>query len=376
MYRKLVTIFLVVLNASCDLAPGSSGQFTPEKPKLSDDLLSNMTVLGDVLRSDNPDIYKLLEGENLTAVTKEFGPTVINTQDFPFRSELAVSKVIPWSSWWYPKKEDALFTDSNGRYSSALTKYDRVRSKTFKEEGRSQSSDTAAAYEKRLYNPNAVSWEGLCDAWSLASISKPEPKRPVSIKNITFQVSDLKALLLKTYEAVDDTSLKFYGQKFTGDANGWIYPDIFPDQFHRFLEIQLFQNRQPFIMDHDAGLEVWNTPVFKANYLMDRIPSNPNAVFVRTWLYTAEPTQSQDREFVGTKETVREYNYVLVGTRMSDGSLLINSGYWVKGPDGVDSRRDHPDYLIYIPNPEAVIRKSWNPEIDINLVDRILQQAY
>ena len=194
---------------------------------------------------------------------------------------------------------------------------------------------------------------------------------------MTFGVADLKALLLKSYEAVDDSALKYYGQKFTGDYRGWIFPDIFPDQFHRFLEVQLFGKKKSFIMDHDPGVEVWNVPVYKANFVMSSVPNEPNSIFVRTWLYSAESTQADQKDFVGTIEIVREYDYILQGTRNAAGDLVVTSGYWVQSPDGgVDSRKDHPDYLTLIPDSSKLVQKSWNPEIDVDLVNEILSTSY
>jgi hypothetical protein len=250
---------------------------------------------------------------------------------------------------------------------STLGKYDLV------------NGTKAAEYARGKYDPKAKLWEGLCDAWSLASILSPEPKNPVVVSangtDVEFTVADLKALQLMTYEAVDDSSLKYYGQKFTGNSEGWVYIDIFPEQFHRFLEVELFQNKRPFIMDHDPGVEVWNNPIFKANYTMEKIPNQPNAVFVRTWVYAAEVSPEAQKNFVGTREVVREYNYILTGDLGPDGNLVVKSGYWVIGPDGVDSRKDHPDNLIRV-DPEKIVRKSWNPEIDVKAVDSILERSY
>ena len=103
---------------------------------------------------------------------------------------------------------------------------------------------------------------------------------------------------------------------------------MFPEQFHRFLEVQLFEKKQPFVMDHDAGIQIWNVPVYKANFSMDGVPGNPDAVFVRTWLYSAETSATDARDFVGTKEAVREYNYLLKGKRNDVGQLVVDSGYW------------------------------------------------
>lgn len=193
---------------------------------------------------------------------------------------------------------------------------------------------------------------------------------------ITFDIKDLKGLLLKTFEAVDDKSFKYYGQKFTGQESSWIYPDIFPEQFHRFLEVQLFEKHKTFIMDTDQGTEMWNAPVFKANYVMTEVPNEPNSVFVRTWVYIADSIKTGDKSYVGTKEVIREYNYVLKGYRNNMGELIINIGYWTTGPTGINSRRDHPDFIIVPPEPSQIVRKSWNPEINTDIVDEILSKSF
>jgi hypothetical protein len=208
----------------------------------------------------------------------------------------------------------------------------------------------------------------------------PEPKRPVTIQmgkdRITFSVADLKALLLKTYEAVDDADLKYYGQKFTGGPDGWIYPDIFPNEFHRFLEVFLFDRKQSFVMDHDPGPEVWNVPVYKTNFKMEAVPGNPNAVAVTTWVYYAKVVLPNEKDFVGTKETVRTYHYNLYGFRNENGDLAVTSGEWTVGSDKIDSIKDHPDFITTIRNPLTIKRKSYNPEIEVNLVDEILLKSY
>ncbi|RZA04354.1 MAG: hypothetical protein EOP11_15310, partial [Proteobacteria bacterium] len=176
---------------------------------------------------------------------------------------------------------------------------------------------------------------------------------------------------LKTMEAVPETALKIYGQKFKGDFENWIYPDLFPQELHRFVEVQLFQKKQAFVMDHDAGVEVWNEPVYKANYVMRAVPGRDDAIAVKLFLYSAAPLRKDEKERVGTKEISREYNYTLYGKRDADGNLTVDSGTWEKG-ELVDSRRDHPDYVFSIPNPASIARKSFNPEIDPATVDQIV----
>lgn len=363
MFSKFfITIFALISLVACG-EPNSS-PFTPVPPKPSgvdpDDDARNF---GDYIRD------KTSYDPVLLAVTREYGYTVISTKALPIRSELAQANVKPWSSWWFPKKDPYLFTDSENGL-SPLRKYDMIR------RARDRNAASARIEEQQAYNSNASAWEGLCDAWAIASISMPEPVHPVSFRvegrDVTFNVGDLKALILKTYEAAEDSGLKYYGQKFTGDSQGWIYPDLFPEQFHRFVEMELFKNKRAFVMDHDPGFQVWNVPVYKANYLIEAIPNQPDDVFVRMWVYSATSTESNEKSFVGTKETMREYDYVLSGKRNANGDLVIQSGYWVKGPTGVDSRKDHPDYVIQIANPKALVRKSWNSQIDVKLVDDIL----
>jgi len=386
MKKKITTLAVILSLGSCAQehqvsdVRSVSAQKEPQRAAILDVM--------DIIRSGGPAWLSafqqdlppdVMDDPALTAVTDEYGQSVISMQNLPVRSTVAVGKPKPWSSWWYPKKEDDLFTDRNGYGSATFSKYDAIRAAISDAENKPRPP-AAVDFERKQYNPRAALWEGLCDAWAIAAIVNPEPKKEATVTVgrffVKFSIRDLKGLLLKTFEAVDDTAFKFYGQKFTGNYNGWILPDIFPDQFHRFIEVQLFERQQPFVMDHDPGVEVWNVPVYKANFLMEAIPDDPNAVFVRTWLYSAESSMVTEKDFVGTREAVREYDYILRGTRNALGYLVVESGYWVKGPDGVDSRKDHPDYLIQIPDPSQIRRKSWNPEIDVAVVDRILSGAY
>jgi len=379
MNRILLITFLLIFGlAGC--APKAEDEphssFVPVKPEPPEgmDPYAALGEYADVLRSD-PSVAALFSDSALTAVTREYGPTVISSRAFPYASGVLQASHTPWSSWWYPKKETSLFADSDSAHLSPLSQYDLVRKHRYKKAGR-KAPHAAAVFERKSSNSSALSWEGLCDAWALASIIKPEPTRSVTLRlesgKVTFGVGAQKALLLKTFEGVDDSSLLIHGQKFTGDFDGWLYPDMFPDQFHRFLEIQLGIKKQGFVMDHDPGPQVWNVPVFKANFTVNSIPGQADAVFVRAWVYSAESSPRDKKDFVGTIEATREYDYVLLGVRNAAGDLVVKSGYWVVGPDGLDSRKDHPDYVMGIADPDRLVRKSWNPEIEVDIVDAIL----
>jgi hypothetical protein len=341
--------------------------------------ISDIQFHADILRERDRDLIDAINDPALTAVTKEYGFTVINTNTLPFRSAVTKAHVTPWSSYWFPKKDPRLFDDRKAANAkdfknlSTLTKLDLLQKHL-----KSPITQSASEFERKSFDPNAQTWEGLCDAWALASIFLTEPKRSVTYylrrhdrDAITFDITEIKGLLLKTLEAVPTENFKYYGQKFTGQDKGWIYPDLFPEQFHRLLEVQLFEKRQPFIVDIDQGVEIWNYPAYKANFTMTAIPNEPNAVFVRTWVYFADSLKSYDPNYTGTKEVIREYNYVLQGDRNANGDLIVNLGYWAKGPSGVNSRNDHPDFVVIPPSREQLQRQSWNPGIDIKVIDEI-----
>lgn len=350
----MIQILLSILLLS---APARAGTFTAQEIRDWADYLFTTADIPDELKDPQ-----------LSGVTRDFGPSKVPLAQLPFDSPMALASSTPWSSWWFPQIERDLFDDGLG--TAALEKYDLVRAA---KNGRSG----AAAFEAKSYRPTGPHWEGLCDAWAIAASIFPEPKaaRSVKLSNgslVSFSVGDQKALLLKTLDAVDPASLTRYGQRFTGNADGWIFPDLFPQELHRFVEKQLFERKQMFIMDHDPGVEVWSEPVYKANYRVSAVPGRPDAVFVRLWLYSATTYPSKEqRDKIGLRELVREYDYYLFGKPDGAGNLVVESGVWAKG-ELVDSRRDHPDFVYFVKDPASLARLSRNPEIDPAIVDQIL----
>jgi hypothetical protein len=316
-----------------------------------------------------PDRPEDLDDPALSAVTREFGPAVIPLSKLPIESPLAVASSIPWSSWWFPKIDRDLFDDGIG--TSPLEKYDFVRAAL------TGSPSKAAAFEKARYNEKGPLWEGLCDAWAIAAtlFSEPRASRAITLPSgakVSFSVGDQKALLLKTVDSISAEALKIYGQRFTGNSDGWIFPDLFPQELHRYVEKQLFERHELFVMDHDPGVEVWSEPVYKANYKITAVPGRSDAVFVRLWLYSATSfAQKEQKDKTGIRELAREYDYFLYGKQDGAGNLVVSSGVWAKG-DLVDSRRDHPDFVYAVADRAAVKRNSQNPEIEATIVDQIL----
>lgn len=313
----------------------------------------------------------------LFATTREFGNSVISMKNLPYHSQVAKANQTPWSAWFYPDKDDLLFKDQN----STLAKYDMFRRSKYRKMGK-QPPGSAQLWAKSKFHPELKEWwEGKCDARALAAISRPEPKRPVTFygergESLTFGISDLKALLLMTYEGVEDEELGVYGQKFTGDQRGSVWDDPFPNEFHRFLEVFLFERHQAFMMDYDPSPQVWMVPVYETNHYIEAVPGDPNSVAVTAWLYSAESTTLEQRDDVGMKRGMRTYHYILHGYRNADNDLVVYDGEWAVGSDGIDSQKSHPDFMTVVKNPMTLVRKSNNPEIEIDIVDEILLKAY
>ena len=129
------------------------------KPKPTGiDLMADLRDYADVMRESN-DFNGYLDDPALTAVTREFGQSVITIRQFPYRSGIVVADPKPWSSWWYPKKEDTLFTNVDSHTLAPLVKYDMLRKIRAELTGQTPPN-SAADYEKASYNSNVLPWRG------------------------------------------------------------------------------------------------------------------------------------------------------------------------------------------------------------------------
>lgn len=341
-----------------------------------------------------------LDDPALTRVTRELGPTVIPLDRLPLRADRVNADKKVWSSYWFPHYERDLFEGSDGAGKSALEKYDRLRA------DKTGKPSKAAETQKAMWNSSVASWEGLCDAWSIASVLLPEPAGPAGYKlkdnktTVTFSVGEQKALLLKSFENISSASLTIYGQRFQGgpartvdgQSFGWVQPDLYADQFHRFLEVMVLQRKQPFVLDHDPSEAVWSEPVDGANFEILPIPGRFDQVFVRAFIYPARQRSRETRDEAGKNEHIREYNYILGGTIDWNRNLTVQYGIWLnkdfiaKRPEyanlpelvsavHVDSRRSHPDFVYVVPTNLPDSRRPANPEIDPKFVDMIVRPA-
>ncbi|MGA9520045.1 MAG: pre-peptidase C-terminal domain-containing protein [Myxococcaceae bacterium] len=116
------------------------------------------------------------------------------------------------------------------------------------------------------------SWWGMSQAWTSASILWPEPKRPVTRNDITFQVQDLKALASLVHDRAQykfvslrcskndgagEIPLDAYGRP-TGESN---CRDTNAGTYHVLLANYLGTLHQSFAEDRILDDEVWNRPL-------------------------------------------------------------------------------------------------------------------
>jgi hypothetical protein len=109
-------------------------------------------------------------------------------------------------------------------------------------------------------------WWGLCHAWSPAALLEPEPQHAVSLNGVTFEVGDIKALILTYYDKNSAVMLggRCNAESFTPDnttsANDTC-ADSNPGAMHVVLTNSLGIHDQAVVMDRTASSEVWNQPI-------------------------------------------------------------------------------------------------------------------
>lgn len=335
---------ILLLLSLLSLKIHASGNYLPEYPYNNGDYVE-INYLLDKSEPTRP------SGIPFTAAVAKFGKSEVTLGDFNVEA-----KQKPWSSWWYPSFDKLLFEDNDGTL-SPLSKYDTFAKKSFRKKTFARDFE-----EKNLYDPRSVEWAGLCDAWSMAAIIEKEPKKSVTKNGIVFNVVDLKGLLLKTYEGSALTEV--YGQRNNAQWDS-VYEDLYPEQFHRFLQVELYEKKNAFIMDFDASIQVWNVPVFEAKMKITKDEQNSNVVHVKT--FVSFPSQFiDDYNFTGTQKVMKSYTYDLYGSWNREGKFLVDYGLWTES-----SRWDHPDYVIAVP--KELARSSRNTEIDPKIVDAILE---
>lgn len=288
------------------------------------------------------------------SVTKAFGPLIVREGEVDGSADRT-----PWSGSWLPLKSSALFESDHGL--APLQKYDRYVDRAHGQT--SHAADTEKS-NPELYDPNALGWEGRCDAWAAASVLEDEPTRPVTLNGVTFSVSDQKSLLIKTYE--NSNALKQFGHNFepSPDAD---FNQIYPDQFHRAVQHEVLERHQLIVFDNDSTEQVWNTPLYRAMFEIHADAHDEHVMHAVAYIWGASPF-IPDPDYVGTISVKYIYTYDLYGDRQPDGAFRVAFGEWTG-----DSKIEHPNFVSVLTG--SLDHSSNNTEINTGIVKEILSQA-
>ncbi|KAG4037360.1 hypothetical protein PC123_g27074 [Phytophthora cactorum] len=206
-------------------------------------------------------------------------------------------------------------------------------------------------------------WFGVCHAWAPAAISEQEPNCPVTFNGVTFQPLDIKALITLVYDGANTSSV-FTGSRYSGNNDSideygghtdYSYRDLNPGYFHIAATNLLGLLNTTFIIDRDAGTEVWNHPVvgFKVYEQTTMTPEKAAQTFYGLQEY---PWNNASKSIVYTKSRLSWIN-----DTYTDGGLVasgLNENFTV----GADY-----DYLLELDEGEEIIGGEWlNESNDIH----------
>jgi hypothetical protein len=286
--------------------------------------------------AEGPDIaYHHLEMKAVQEVMDRFGqlelnPDNVSPRDQPKWQTREVTP--PWASYWYPRYDPVLYSGDQ----SIFAKVDRMMARI----GRESKAQELEATQNAGY---PESWEGLCNAWSNASIMEAEPKTPIEVLGERLSISDQKALFTKLYEGFPVT---MYGIRYDGDfVTDGTYQDIRPEALHRIAVTVLGTMQKPFIIDDTAGSEVWQQPVFKVDWAIHQDPSFDNAYQVSMRLWKIKMRSQVVEDLTNRNDyAFDQFQYRLFVNpelKAQEGRLVVIAGEWLG-----NSRKNHPDYVV------------------------------
>uniref|UniRef100_K3WTJ2 Uncharacterized protein n=1 Tax=Globisporangium ultimum (strain ATCC 200006 / CBS 805.95 / DAOM BR144) TaxID=431595 RepID=K3WTJ2_GLOUD len=339
------------------------------------------------LEASNPDIEQL-EAHFGEPLERDFD--VLTTP--PFAS--GVAKSIPWSSDYWPAYRDGInFVWQDRGEPSPSEKYAMAFDQNVQELqdaisnnngilGQQSASSSSCSQHADCPKRSKCGirdgeqrgvcipkWYGICHAWTAAATMEPEPRCDVEKNGVLFRPRDIKALISQVYDGAEVDTL-FTGARFDGpddpvrtDAYGRyenpLIRDLGPSFFHLAVATIMGKYAQSFIIDIEAGSEVWNQPVRDYEVVTMELqdietasrqwfgestyPFNSNAKFlVYTVLRLRWIVESELDGELGSSNRIddfteaREYTYALE----LDSSKKVIGGEWLE-----KSRLDHPDFL-------------------------------
>ena len=275
-------------------------------------------------------VYHPLVLEEVKKVYKDFGDLYINEtlNESGNVASKEVSVKRPWSGYWLPFRDRSLYEGKN----SPLGKMDQIVRYL------GYDSSIARTQKKTFGIYSADGWEGLCDAWALAAVMSPEPKKSRNVYGIDFSVADQKALL--TFSHAKYPYIQ-YGITYRGDANtDGTLQDLKPEAFHQIVTKVLGKQKRALIVDETAGVEIWNKPLYSYRWRISKDPEYDFAYLVKAFPLLVKQRETSSSKPTGIDDTLAPiYNYRLYVDKnvKKDGKFRVIAGQWLG-----KSRSYHP----------------------------------
>lgn len=263
--------------------------------------------------------------------------------------EQGATNAYPWSGYWWPQRPSA---DDLNLYDadSALALYDRYVLKT-------RGYDPGSRAWERANHSRSDSWAGSCQAWAAASLLTREPPGSVTRAGVKFDHDSLEGLITAIY--YEPTYQWLAGQRSdTSNQSDPKFADLDPAWLDHLVRTRIGGQHQGFIMDIDAGAEVWNFPVFA--YRRSSTTAVDGTEHVSLIVYYANASADTRGE---PDWFARTYTY----------DLNVDSSNTLRGAYTGDSIARHPDFAWA---PTGKTSGSGmdprNPRIDEAIVEEIL----
>ena len=234
-------------------------------------------------------------------------------------------------------------------------------------------------------------WWGLCHAWVPAAMLEQEPQRAVEHNGVTFEVSDIKALLIGQYDRPKAYMLggrcndkEVERDEETGRVLNDECRDTNAGSYHVIMANFLGVMKRPVAEDRTYNYEVWNQPILewkvnsmdeidlaKAHELLkvegDTYKYNDKAVTffeVRSTSYYITESDASTQPFtdeISTYVRTDKYHYIL---ELDEDGLIIG-GEWLGS-----SIKSHPDFL-WLPTGT----RGGNPHVDLATIRMLLEKS-
>jgi Transglutaminase elicitor/Somatomedin B domain len=242
-------------------------------------------------------------------------------------------------------------------------------------------------------------WMGLCHAWTPAALLEPEPMYAIEYNGVTFYPSDIKALLIATYD--HSVQMMLGGRCFLKspprDENGRIIDqdcrDVNAGSFHVIATNFLGRYHMGFAEDRTYDEQIWNQPVydFKVNELHEidaaqandllntpgpEYTYNPDALRfweVRATLrYVTESSPSTEPTTPKLESYLKPTDYYYIVEGDAEGNII--GGEWISAEmNNAHGASPQPDYLWVATGPD--LAASGDPALAYANVKKLLAKA-